>query len=600
MEGHMPHAKSNLNNNDTPLWARQAIWYQILVERFYNGNTNNDPTKETCEKATIDPIPESWTLTPWSHNWYKQEEWAQGTGLDFYRAVQMRRYGGDLDGVIEKIPYLVELGITAVYLNPVNDAPSLHKYDARYYHHIDVTFGDDITGDRDLILTENADDPNTWQWTSADLKFLKLVNLLHHHGIKIIMDFSWNHTGISFWAFQDIIKNKSQSKYKDWYNIHFNVDPDTGSETFKYAGWQGISSLPEWKKVETTEKRVGEPFDGNLDAHVKDHIFKSCKRWIDPYGDGSCRDGIDGMRLDVAEDVPVGFWREFRQFVKSLNPDFFLVGENWWSEWPHRLMDTTPWLQGDIFDSVMHYHWFKVVRGYFVQSVDGLSLSGLINSLEALIKKFPLQTQQALMNVAASHDTPRLLTSFHNKNVYKLRCKPSEDSSYFTGLPDTEVRRLARLLLFHQFTFIGAPHIWNGDEMGMVGADDPDNRKPLWWPDIIFDEETQSPYSNYTYSFVPRFNPECFEFYKSLIALRKQYDVLSLGDLNFIYKENFPILMYQRKYGDQVFLVLINVNSFEVSLPNEFAGNELIFRVGFNENPLKEVMPPLSGCILSV
>ncbi|MBP6538990.1 MAG: hypothetical protein KA234_01540, partial [Saprospiraceae bacterium] len=119
--------QSDLPFDQPPAWAREAIWYQIFVERFFNGNQANNPTPITSDNALIDPLPDDWSLTDWGHNWYKQEPWAKKTGLDFYRTIQMRRYGGDLDGVLQKIAYLKDLGINAIYFNPINDAPSLHK-----------------------------------------------------------------------------------------------------------------------------------------------------------------------------------------------------------------------------------------------------------------------------------------------------------------------------------------------------------------------------------------------------------------------------------------------------------------------------------------
>ncbi|MBC7885467.1 MAG: alpha-amylase, partial [Saprospiraceae bacterium] len=240
---------SALAYDQPPQWAREAIWYQIFVERFRNGNPENDPTPETCHNALIDSLPADWALTPWGHNWYKQEEWAKPTGLDFYRTIQMRRYGGDLTGVEEKIPYFKELGINAIYFNPINDAPSLHKYDARHYHHIDVTFGDDIKGDLALMAEENHEDPSTWHWTTADRKFLKLVNKLHQEGIRVILDFSWNHTGNNFWAFKDVEKNLENSHYKDWYHTRFIKDSLSGNVSMEYEGWIGIKNLPELRKI---------------------------------------------------------------------------------------------------------------------------------------------------------------------------------------------------------------------------------------------------------------------------------------------------------------------------------------------------------------
>lgn len=587
-----------------PTWARKAIWYQIFVERFRSGGGNNNPTLQTCDKALFDAMPPSWQVTPWGHDWYRQEPWAKETGLDFYRTIQMRRYGGDLAGVQEKIPYLKELGINAIYFNPLNDAPSLHKYDARHYHHIDVTFGDDPLGDEKLIALENPADPDTWQWTNADKKFVEIIRILHQEGIRVVLDFSWNHTGMDFWAFRDVQKNKSASPYKDWYHTHFVQDAATGEEKMEYEGWVGIKSLPELRKIETTGKIQGHPYEGNMQPDVKKHIFDVCRKWMDPNGDGNPDDGIDGMRLDVAEHVPMGFWREFRHFVRQINPEFYLIGENWWTKWPDELMDPAPWVKGDVFDAVMHYQWFKVARGYFAQPEDGLTLQQFRVKLDSVFLKYPDFTQQAMMNLASSHDSPRLITAFLNRGKYKYNCSPSSNPAFLTGKPDEVTMKRIRLFLLHQFTFVGAPHIWNGDEMGMTGADDPDNRKPLIWEDIAFDEESPSPGVDDKKN-RPLLDHTFLRFHQTLIALRKSNDVFSFGDYRFVTFPNDEILAYERRLDGNKILVLFNLNETakRVSLPAEYKDSLPVFSL---EDAKKEAassslyLGPLSGIVVSI
>lgn len=604
MSKYSSHQVSNtkLPFDQPPQWAREAIWYQIFVERFYNGNTNNDPTKLTSDNALIDPLPDDWALSPWSQNWYAQESWAQKTGLDFYRTIQMRRYGGDLDGVVQKISYLKDLGINAIYFNPINDAPSLHKYDARHYHHIDVTFGDDPEGDLAMMSAENHADPSTWQWTTADKKFLQLLKKLHQEGIRVILDFSWNHTGNNFWAFKDVEKNPETSPFKNWYHTTFDTNEKTGQKEFKYEGWFGIKNLPELRKVDTDGKIFGHPYEGNLHPDVKDHIFAVCKRWMDPNGDGQFSDGIDGMRLDVAEHVPMGFWRDFRKHVRSINPDFYLVGENWWTKWPDELMDPAPWVKGDVFDAVMHYQWFKVARAYFAQPNDRINLDQFKKQIDSIFLKYPSATQQVMMNLASSHDSPRLLTSFFNVNKYKYACKPPEDSQYRTNQPGQITYHRVKLFLLHQFTFVGAPHIWNGDEMGMVGADDPDNRKPLWWPEITFDTETQSSFSSYTYELQPSFDQGMYNYYKQIISLRKSNAAFTYGSYEMANISKDPnVLAYYRKYGKSVFLVIFNNNpkSCTIQIPDLKSSSQLVFSYN-TPNVLTENMTlkPFSAVVL--
>lgn len=582
-----------------PHWSQEAIWYQIFVERFRNGDPHNDPDLRTMQGALTDSIPKDWTVTPWTHNWYEQETWAEKSGLDFYRTIQMRRYGGDLQGVIDKIPYLKELGITAIYFNPLNDAPSLHKYDARSYHHIDVNFGPDPIGDLEIIAREDPNDSRTWQWTSADKLFLALLDSLHRNDIRVVLDFSWNHTGREFWAFKDILKNGSTSAFKEWYEGEIKRDSE-GNEYFEYEGWYNIKSLPEWKKINSTGKITGQPYEGNLYDGVKQHIFEVCKKWMDPDGNGNVAKGIDGIRLDVAEHVPVGFWREFRRYVRGVNPEFYLVGENWWQNWPHKLMDTRPWLKGDIFDGVMHYQWYKVARGYFGETEDKVFSGQFSHKMDSVFSVHPDYTRKAMMNLASSHDSPRLLSSFYNRNIYKYYCKPQENPNYLTGRPDEETYDRVKLFLLHQFTFIGSPHIWNGDEMGMWGADDPDNRKPLWWKDYKFQPETESYLSEHRYKQTIEFNTEFFEYYKSLVELRISQSALVHGKVEYV-DTNSELVVYKRVLNEENIIIIFNMTAQNQKINlNEIKNTEILF--SYNNNKKEELnsnlIPPLSALVV--
>ena len=466
-----------MTNNLPPAWAKNAIWYQIFVERFNNGDSTNDPKPENIKSASdYRAVPDDWSVTPWTHNWYEQEEWAKNMGADFYGGLQLRRFGGDLQGVMNKLDYLQELGINAVYFNPLNDAPSLHKYDARNYHHIDVNFGPDPEGDNAIIASENPNDPTTWKWTAADKQFLQLVDELHKRGIKVVLDYSWNHTGVEFWAWKDLVKNQEKSKYKDWYAVTEFDNPKTKVDEFEYKGWLNIKSLPELKKVNTTEEhRNGYPFEGDINAGAKKHILDVTKRWLAP--DGDTAKGIDGYRLDVADHVPMGFWRDYRKFVKNINPEAYLVGEIWWEDYPDDLMNPVPYVSGDVFDAVMFYQAYRPARYFFAKTDYEITAEQFVDSLQFQWNRLQKPFRYAMMNTAATHDTPRLLTSFANPGMYKVNAKPDADPEYITGKPDEEVYQREHLYLIHQFTNVGAPHIWNGDEMGMWGGDDPDCRK---------------------------------------------------------------------------------------------------------------------------
>ena len=555
--------------NQPPQWAKDAIWYQIFVERFHNGDPTNDPTPEPMfAESDFFEIPGNWHITPWTQNWYREDEWTRDLGMDFYARLQLRRYGGDLQGVIDKLDYLEELGITAIYFNPLNDAPSLHKFDVRNYHHIDVNFGPDPEGDLAIIASEDPNDPSTWQWTSADRMFLDLVQELHARGIRVVLDYSWNHTGVEFWAWKDLVKNQQDSEFSDWYDIISFNDPDTEEDEFAYSGWLNLKSLPELKKVDV----VGEPshgswFEGNLNPGAKAHIFAVTQRWLAP--DGDISRGIDGFRLDVADHVPLGFWRDYRRFVRGINPEAYLVGEIWWEDYPGKLMDPTPYVNGDIFDAVMFYQVYRPAKYFFSVSDFQIDARQLVDSLTFQWDRISTPTRNAMMNTASTHDTPRLLTCFFNPGKYKYQVKLNDDPWYKAGKPDKVTYQRVKLYLMHQFTIPGAPHIWNGDEMGMWGADDPDCRKPLWWPDMEFEDETRVPVTMKDTAVDPvGFNHDLFEFYKKIIALRKENPVLARGDIEFILAEGGK-LAYKRYDGHETIFAVFNLEEegFELELP---------------------------------
>jgi glycosidase len=323
-----------------PQWAKRVVWYQIFPERFRDGDKGNNPT--VIDIAGSDPKepPKSWNIHPWGSDWYQLQYYEKTNGEpEMWKHILRRRYGGDLQGVIDKLDYLHELGITAIYLNPVFQSPSLHKYDGESYHHIDPNFGPDPEEDRKLIATENPLKPETWVWTSADELALKLIDEAHNKGIKIIFDGVFNHLGYNSFAFQDVLKNQEKSPYKDWFIIKSWDNPKTGSK-FDYEGWFGVKSLPELKEDST-----------GIVAGPKKYIFDATKRWMNPKGKGIAH-GIDGWRLDVAFCVGHPFWKKWRQHVRAINPEAYMTAE---------IVDTPdkvkPYMQGDEFDGEMNYNF---------------------------------------------------------------------------------------------------------------------------------------------------------------------------------------------------------------------------------------------------
>lgn len=599
-------ALTDTNIKNAPAWAKEVVWYQIFVERFRNGDPNNDPTPWDIYGAYPDLIPKHWKITPWTQDWYKPDTWFAETGLDkFQDNLQLRRYGGDLQGVLDKLDYLQDLGITAIYFNPLNDAPSLHKYDPRSWRHIDRNFGPDPKGDQVIIAMENPVDPQTWKFTSADELFLKVIEACHQKGMRVILDYSWNHTGMDFWALNDIKKKGVNSAYVDWYDVEQFDDPATPEDEFTYKGWYGIKYLPEIKKDIVGQDTVF-PFEGNLHSEqVKQHIFHVAQRWLDPNGDGNPADGVDGYRLDVAAEIPKGFWPEFRQAVRKINPDAYLIGEIWWQEWPDKLMDPRPFLQGNMFDAVMNYRWYRSARQFFAQAEPAIGPKAFADSLQQLLAGINPDNNQVMMNLTASHDAPRMATSMYNKNRYKDGSKTYDDPDYKINKPDAETRARQKLLLVHQYTYIGAPHIWYGDEVGMWGADDPDTRKPMVWDDLSYENETRHPAGKSRPNDEVKPDTTLRNFIKGLIKLRKDNPALVHGDFTILMADDSTgIFAYTRQDASNKVWVILNNSAKEQNISLDIPEKELqqwsdkgLVKIPIVGNKVDVTLPPLSSSV---
>ncbi|MBI3124787.1 MAG: alpha-glucosidase C-terminal domain-containing protein [Ignavibacteriales bacterium] len=559
--------------NEPPKWAKEAVWYQIFPERFYNGDKLNDPKAIDMEGAWPFFVPKGWTITPWTHDWYKLQPYEKALGKNFYEIVNIRRYGGDLQGVIDKLDYLKKLGITAIYLNPIFESPSLHKYDATMYHHVDNNFGPDTEGDRKMWGEEDPSNPKTWKWTSADKLLLKLIKETHKRGIKIMLDGVFNHMGQTSWAFLDIKKNQQNSKFKDWFTIKKWDDPTTKENEFDWQGWVGIKDLPEVREDEN-----------GIVAGPKEYIFNSVKRWMDPNGDGNVEDGIDGWRLDVAEMVNHKFWKEFRTFVRGINPETYIVGEVWWEDWnKYKMFDARPWIAGDEFDAVMNYRYMRANKNFVLNKKEQDDSQAYKDSLTTMMKSFG-DSYYAMLNLLGSHDTERLASVVINPDYkYDHAANVRDSKEYDIRKPNATERLKQKLMVALQFTQPGSVHIYNGDEAGMWGGDDPDERKPNVWQEFKYEPETTHPFNKPRPVDEVKFDNDLFKFYRKMASLRNSNKILSLGTISFnVIDNNLKIIGYTRELNNEKVYVIANNNS-ESNTLNLAADDFLGSKAGYKD-----------------
>lgn len=586
------------SGTSVPEWAKRIVWYQIFPERFRNGDTSNDPTARDQQGSWPHQVADGWQVSRWTDDWYELQPWEQKDGKGFYFHVQQRRYGGDINGIIEKLDYLKSMGIGAIYLNPMFESPSLHKYDAKFYHHIDKNFGPDPEGDRKLWAEENPSDPTTWKWTSADKLFLEFVKEIHNRKMKVIIDGVFNHVGVTFWAFEDIKKNQQSSRFKDWFTIKQWDDPATPKDEFDYEGWSGIRELPEIREDEN-----------GIVRGPREYIQAAVRRWMDPNGDGNPEDGIDGWRLDVAEKVNIAFWREFRTWVRSINPDAYIVGEVWWEDWNNeKMFNAAPWLQGDVFDAVMNYRWGREALRYFAASSTKISSSVFVRRLQYLLQDYPKDVNYVLMNLYDSHDTDRLSSHIINRDLsFDKRVGLSDNKDYDIRKPTADEYATQKLMVLFQMTALGAPMVYYGDEVGMWGGDDPDCRKPMLWSDLQYDDERTHPFGAKRPVDQNRPDMDLFQWYVKTIQLRNAHTVLQVGRCEFLSGDDSKdIVAFVRHNDEETVLVILNnsVNDqdFTLPLPVQFQNKnwkDLLSRKGSQK--AKEVfrtkLEPKSGAV---
>ncbi len=524
----------------TPEWARGAVWYQIFSERFRNGDPLNDPR---AEEAGIQSYP-NWQVSPWTSDWYKLQPWEKAKSNEFYKIVFDRRYGGDLQGVIEKLDYLQELGITAIYFNPIFEAKSLHKYDVSSHHHVDDNFGPNPERDKALVAME-TEDPKIWKWTAADSLFLHFIKAAHRRNIRVIIDGVFNHVGRDFWAFRDLLKSQQNSRYKDWFVVRKWDDPNTPQDELDYQGWWDLREHPIFRED-----------DNGIVPGPREYIFAITRRWMDPNGDGDPSDGVDGWRLDASEEVAPKFWVEWCALVRSLNPQSYIIGEIW------KL--APDWLKGDLYDAVMNYPVAYAMRNFFIGGEEKWGPNRFDAELSKIRANYSEATNHIMQMLISSHDTDRLASMIKNAGSrgYDQRAGCRDNPNYDPRQPNAEARKTQKLIAAFMATYVGAPMIYYGDEAGMWGGDDPDDRKPMVWPDLKYENETYSTVTKFTDSDPVAFDHELSDFYKQIFRLRQRHPALRQGTITTLSKDDTTgIYAFRRDFENDAVIAVFNVSA---------------------------------------
>lgn len=453
-----------------PSWVEKTVFYQIFPDRFENGDKTNDPPH----------------VAPWN---------SAPTGDS--------RFGGDIAGVKQHLPYLKNLGIGSVYFNPVFQSPSNHRYDATDFKVIDPQFG-------------------------TNAQFAALTREMQNDGIRTVMDFVFNHTATNFAPFADVVKNGSNSPYKDWYLI--KSFPVRVANPPNYVGWSGYAAMP---KLNLTNPATADYMLGLVDFW---------KREVP----------LSGIRLDVADEVDIRFWRQLRARVKGLDPQMWMVGERW--------SDASPWLRGDQWDAAMNYPFLFANVDFFA---DGKTSSSQFTArLMELYNAYPPQVSRAMLNLLSSHDRPRFLTVAHDNP------------------------KLQQLAATVQFTWPGAPSIYYGEELGMEGGADPDNRRGMEWQKATPDNST-------------------LNFYKKLISIRNSNAVLQSGDpAILLVNDAAKTFAFSRTLNDKVAVVAVNrsESAQNLEIPLSQTGKFIDALDGKSyavvQGKLKVQLTPLSSAIL--
>lgn len=499
----------------TPDWAKGGVFYQIYVDRFFNGDKTNDVL--SGEYKYLDQLTQ-------------HKEWHEDidSGLT-------EHFGGDLQGVIDKLDYLKDLGVDVIYLNPIFVSPSNHKYDTADYDYVDPHFGVIKEDEGRLLSDSKSDNVSATRFISrvtskenleaSNSLFSKLTSEAHQRGIKVILDGVFNHCG-SFNKWMDaerIYENADgyeKGAYVDKnspYNSFFTFDSE-GKWPYneEYDSWWGYKTLPKlnYKSEE-----------------LYNYILKIGAKWVsEPYN-------ADGWRLDVAadlgpdEDTNHRFWTDFRKSVKQANPDAIIIAEHYG--------DPSAWLKGDEWDTVMNYDAFMEPVTWFLTGMEKHSdeyreelkdnQNVFWESMKACSARFATPSLQVAMNELSNHDHSRFLTRTTNK-VGRVKDLGAEMATRGAS------KAVLREAVMMQMTWPGAPTIYYGDEAGLGGFTDPDCRRPYPWGDE---------------------DKELIEYHRDMIKIHKEHDELSTGSLIPVPTPKGTVA-YGRKKGDDVSLVIIN------------------------------------------
>lgn len=515
----------------TPAWAKGAVMYQIFVDRFCNGDPSNDV--EDGEYVYIgEPV-------------CKVKDWNE-----FPAAMDIRRFhGGDLQGVLDKLDYLEELGVEVIYFNPLFVSPSNHKYDIQDYDYIDPHYGV-IVEDGGEVLPEGEKD-NTratkYQKRTGDIRnleasnrlFAKLVEEMHTRGMRVILDGVFNHCGsFNKWMDRERIYEpqpeyekgayvSAQSPYRDFFHF-FDEREEAWPYNKNYDGWWGHDTLPKLNYEDSPT--------------LEEYILNIGKKWVSPPYNA------DGWRLDVAADLGYSneynhiFWENFRKAVKSANPQALILAEHYG--------DPGEWLQGDEWDSVMNYDAFMEPLTWFLTGMEKHSderrtdlwgnADNFVNTMNHFMASMMTPSLQVAMNELSNHDHSRFLTRTNHivGRVAQLGSKAAEE-----GINLAVMREAVAV----QMTWVGAPTVYYGDEAGVCGFTDPDSRRTYPWGQE---------------------NRELVEFHKEMIRIHKREKPLRTGSLKML-SWSSNVLAYARfQEGEQIIVVLNNSKELkEVTIP---------------------------------